>query len=115
MMSERLFFFRLHRIYGDKANQIIDGLKEKPCIAVPIALRRLKSKTQDWKEHQERFNKCWKELNIKNYQKSLCNDASTFKQNDQKDTKTKNLLQEAEAVYHEVGAIFSIFATCDAK
>lgn len=99
--SEVLQKKSIQRIYGDKANQIIDGLKEKPCIAVPIALRRLKSKTQDWKEHQERFNKCWKELNIKNYQKSLCNDASTFKQNDQKDTKTKNLLQEAEAVYHE--------------
>lgn len=52
-------------------------------------------------------------MNVKNYQKSLYNDASSFKQNDFKDTKAKNLFQEAEAVFWEVSKISQLtFCNC---
>ena len=31
----------VQRIYGDRANEIIDGLKRNPRVAVPIVLKRL--------------------------------------------------------------------------
>ena len=33
-------FFFLFRIYGDKAPDIIDGLKKTPAVAVPLVLKR---------------------------------------------------------------------------
>ena len=38
------------RIYGDKSADIIDGLKRNPVVAVPLVLRRLKAKDQEWRE-----------------------------------------------------------------
>ena len=35
-----LFCFTLCRIYGDKATDIVDGLKKNPVVAVPLVLRR---------------------------------------------------------------------------
>lgn len=36
----------IRRIYGDKAPDIIDGLKKNPVVAVPLVLRRLKAKVR---------------------------------------------------------------------
>ena len=47
----------IQRIYGDKAVDIIEGLKKNPVVAVPLVLRRLKSKDEEWKEAQRLFNK----------------------------------------------------------
>ena len=30
----------IHRIYGDKAHDIIEGLKKSPSVAVPVVLKR---------------------------------------------------------------------------
>ena len=38
--SEVLQRKAIHRIYGDKAADIIDGLKKSPSVAVPIVLKR---------------------------------------------------------------------------
>jgi paired amphipathic helix protein Sin3a len=43
----------LSRIYGDKAQDIIDGLKKNPVVAVPVVLRRLKAKEEEWREAQK--------------------------------------------------------------
>lgn len=43
----------LCRIYGDKAQDIIDGLKKNPVVAVPVVLRRLKAKEEEWREAQK--------------------------------------------------------------
>lgn len=36
-----------------QANDIIAGLKKNPMVAVPIVLRRLKSKEEEWREAQK--------------------------------------------------------------
>ena len=61
--------FNSRRIYGDKSAEIIDGLKKTPHVAVPLVLKRLKAKDEEWKEAQKQFNKIWREQNEKYYLK----------------------------------------------
>ena len=42
----------IHRIYGDKAADIIDGLKKSPAVTVPVVLKRLKAKDEEWRAAQ---------------------------------------------------------------
>lgn len=43
----------IHRIYGDKSGEIIQGMKKNPSVAVPIVLKRLKVKEEEWREAQK--------------------------------------------------------------
>ena len=91
----------IRRIYGDKAGDIIEGLKKNPAAAIPVVLRRLKSKEEEWREAQKGFNKIWREQNEKFYLKSLDHQGMNFKQNDMKYLRSKSLLNEIEALYDE--------------
>ncbi|XP_067630005.1 LOW QUALITY PROTEIN: paired amphipathic helix protein Sin3a [Eurosta solidaginis] len=91
----------IHRIYGDKAGEIIQGLKKNPSVAVPIVLKRLKVKEEEWREAQKVFNKVWREQNEKYYLKSLDHQAINFKPNDMKALRSKNLFNEIETLYDE--------------
>lgn len=91
----------LKRIYGEKAPDIIAGLKKNPAVAVPVVLRRLKSKEEEWREAQKGFNKQWKELNEKFYLKSLDHQGLNFKQNDLKALRSKSLFNEIETIHEE--------------
>ncbi|KAJ8311553.1 hypothetical protein KUTeg_010908 [Tegillarca granosa] len=88
-------------IYGDKSPDIIDGLKKNPVVAVPLVLRRLKAKDEEWREAQRNFNKVWREQNEKYYLKSLDHQGINFKQNDVKAIRSKGLLNEIETIYDE--------------
>uniref|UniRef100_A0A3Q3A3J1 Paired amphipathic helix protein Sin3a n=1 Tax=Kryptolebias marmoratus TaxID=37003 RepID=A0A3Q3A3J1_KRYMA len=91
----------IQRIYGDKAPDIIDGLKKNPAASVPIVLKRLKTKEEEWREAQRGFNKIWREQNEKYYLKSLDHQGINFKQNDTKVLRSKSLLNEIESIYDE--------------
>ncbi|XP_069994313.1 paired amphipathic helix protein Sin3a isoform X4 [Penaeus vannamei] len=91
----------IRRIYGDKAPDIIDGLKKNPVVAVPLVLRRLKAKDEEWREAQKGFNKIWREQNEKYYLKSLDHQGITFKQTDIKTIRSKSLLNDIETLFDE--------------
>jgi len=91
----------IRRIYGDKSADIIDGLKRNPVVAVPLVLRRLKAKDQEWRDVQKSFNKVWREQNEKYYLKSLDHQGLLFKQNDIRAIRSKSLLNEVETLYDE--------------
>uniref|UniRef100_A0A8C4HQL6 Paired amphipathic helix protein Sin3b n=1 Tax=Dicentrarchus labrax TaxID=13489 RepID=A0A8C4HQL6_DICLA len=93
----------VYRIYGDKAPEIIEGLKRSPATAVPVVLKRLKAKEEEWREAQQGFNKIWREQYEKAYLKSLDHQGVNFKQNDMKALRSKSLLNEIESVYDEGG------------
>uniref|UniRef100_A0AAY4D082 Paired amphipathic helix protein Sin3a n=1 Tax=Denticeps clupeoides TaxID=299321 RepID=A0AAY4D082_9TELE len=99
--SEVIHRKAIQRIYGDKAPDIIDGLKRNPAVSVPIVLRRLKTKDEEWREAQRGFNKIWREQNEKYYLKSLDHQGINFKQNDTKVLRSKTLLNEIESIYDE--------------
>uniref|UniRef100_A0A8C6Q954 SIN3 transcription regulator family member B n=1 Tax=Nothobranchius furzeri TaxID=105023 RepID=A0A8C6Q954_NOTFU len=87
----------VYRIYGDKAPEIIEGLKRSPATAVPVVLKRLKAKEEEWREAQQGFNKIWREQYEKAYLKSLDHQGVNFKQNDMKALRSKSLLNEIES------------------
>ncbi|XP_062404501.1 paired amphipathic helix protein Sin3a-like isoform X2 [Sardina pilchardus] len=99
--SEVIHRKAIQRIYGDKAPDIIDGLKRNPAVSVPIVLKRLKIKEEEWREAQRGFNKIWREQNEKYYLKSLDHQGINFKQNDTKVFRSKTLLNEIETLYDE--------------
>uniref|UniRef100_A0A673HHT9 Paired amphipathic helix protein Sin3b n=1 Tax=Sinocyclocheilus rhinocerous TaxID=307959 RepID=A0A673HHT9_9TELE len=92
----------IYRIYGDKAPEIIEGLKRSPATAVPVVLKRLKAKEEEWREAQQGFNKIWREQYEKAFLKSLDHQGVNFKQNDMKALRSKSLLNEIESIYDEV-------------
>ncbi|CAL8359071.1 unnamed protein product [Lota lota] len=91
----------IQRIYGDKAADILDGIRKNPAMSVPIILKRLKTKEEEWREAQRGFNKIWREQNEKYYLKSLDHQGINFKQNDTKVLRSKTLLNEIESIYDE--------------
>uniref|UniRef100_A0A673KF42 Paired amphipathic helix protein Sin3a n=1 Tax=Sinocyclocheilus rhinocerous TaxID=307959 RepID=A0A673KF42_9TELE len=100
--SEIIHRKAIQRIYGDKALDIIDGLKKNPAVSVPIVLKRLKLKEEEWREAQRGFNKIWREQNEKYYLKSLDHQGINFKQNDTKVLRSKTLLNDIESIFDEV-------------
>ena len=91
----------IHRIYGDKAADIIDGLKKSPAVTVPVVLKRLKAKDEEWKGVQKQFNRQWREQLQKYYLKSLDSQGMQFKQNDIKFVRWRTLLNEIESLFEE--------------
>ncbi|XP_070503686.1 paired amphipathic helix protein Sin3a isoform X1 [Chironomus tepperi] len=91
----------LRRIYGDKAPDIIEGLKKNPNVAVPVVLRRLKAKEEEWREAQKGFNQQWREQNEKYYLKSLDHQGINFKHADTKALRSKSLMNQIETAYEE--------------
>lgn len=104
----------IRRIYGDKASDVIEGLKKSPVMAVPVVLKRLKSKEEEWREAQKAFNNVWREQMDKYYLRSLDHQGMTFKQTDSKTIRSKNLLNEIETIYEERCHSSQDEATCHA-
>lgn len=77
------------------------GLKRSPQVAIPVVLRRMKAKEEEWREAQKGFNKIWREQNEKYYLKSLDHLGTNFKQSDVKSLRSKALINEIETIFEE--------------
>jgi paired amphipathic helix protein Sin3a len=88
--SECIHVRAIQRIYGDKAKEFIEGIKTNPAVAVPLVLKRLRAKEDEWREAKKNLEKTWRDQIEKNYLKSLDYCAAPFKQNDQKHLKVLN-------------------------
>ncbi|KAI8070511.1 hypothetical protein BC940DRAFT_16381 [Gongronella butleri] len=92
----------IKKIYGDdRGMEIIDVLYSSPAVAIPILLKRLKLKDEEWTNYKREANKVWREVDEKNYYKSLDYQGLTFKTTERKTLTTRNLLNEIEAAYAE--------------
>ena len=101
----KILQFSVCRIYGDKAVDMIEGLMKKPDIAVPLVLRRLRAKLDEWREAQKNYNRFWREQCDRNHAKWLQCQAATFRQVDGRQMRTKTLLNEADTAAEEVTTI----------
>jgi len=99
--SEVIHKKAIYRIYGDKSPEVIDGLKKTPHVAIPLVLKRLKLKDEEWRHAQKQFNKVWRDQNEKYYLKSLDHQGINFKQNDLKAIRSKSLIREIEQLFEE--------------
>jgi len=99
--SEVIYHRAIKRIYGDKAQEVIEGLKKHPAVAIPVVLTRLKQKEEEWKKAQKEWRKIWADVYAKNFYRALDYQGIVFKQNDKKTTNQKTLVQEAELLFQE--------------
>jgi paired amphipathic helix protein Sin3a len=92
----------IKKIYGREAGlEVIQSMQDLPAIAIPVVLTRLKQKEEEWKRAQREWNKVWREVDARNYQKSLDHQGITFKAADKKALTTKTFLSQIEAVKDE--------------
>ncbi|KAJ3140366.1 Transcriptional regulatory protein sin3 [Physocladia obscura] len=100
--SKTLYRMVVRKIYGnEKGLDVIDALHNNPSVAVPVVLKRLKQKDEEWKRCQRDWNKVWREVDLKNYHKALDHQGINFKTTDRKALTPKTLITEIENLYRE--------------
>lgn len=91
----------IKKIYGDKGDEVILGLQKNPAVAVPVVLRRLKQKDEEWRRVQRDWNKIWRDVHLKNYYKALDHQGIEFKANDRRNISGRALISEIEVIAGE--------------
>lgn len=89
----------IKKIYDkSRGQEVIEQLHDNPVVAVPIVLKRLKQKDEEWKRAQREWNKVWRETEGKNYYKSLDHQGTFFKAADKKVMTVRNMVSEIETL-----------------
>lgn len=97
--SQTIYKKVIRKIYDkDRGFEVIDALHENPAVAVPVVLKRLKQKDEEWKRAQREWNKVWREMEQKVFYKSLDHLGLTFKQADKKLLTAKQMVSEISTV-----------------
>jgi len=92
----------IKKIYGREAGlEVIQAMQDSPALAIPVVLQRLKQKEEEWKRAQREWNKVWREVDARNYAKSLDHQAISFKMADKKAITTKALVNQIETAREE--------------
>lgn len=100
--SKTIYQRVLKKIYGNENGaEVIEMLHNNPAHAVPVVLKRLKQKDEEWKRLQRDWNKVWREIDSKNYYKALDYQGVIFKTNDKKNMSIKELVGEIEAIHND--------------
>jgi paired amphipathic helix protein Sin3a len=74
-------------------------MQDSPSLAIPVVLTRLKQK--EWNRAKREWNKVWREVDVRNYLKSLDHQGITFKPADKKAISTKAIVSQIEATRDE--------------
>ncbi|KAK0505793.1 histone deacetylase complex, SIN3 component [Armillaria luteobubalina] len=98
--SGRCLYERIiKKIYGrDNGLEIMRALQENPGVAVPVVLTRLKLKDEEWRRAQREWSRTWREVDSKNFYKSLDHQGISFKANDKKNITAKHFVADIEAI-----------------
>ncbi|KAI9491761.1 hypothetical protein BDB00DRAFT_831346 [Zychaea mexicana] len=97
--SKAIYQHIIKKIYGpERGVEIIELVHDNPVPTVPLLLKRLKQKDDEWKRAQREWNKIWREVESQNYYKALDYQGVTFKSSDKKAMGTKALLGEIENI-----------------
>ncbi|KAI8971599.1 hypothetical protein BDF20DRAFT_837905 [Mycotypha africana] len=97
--SKCIYQRTIKKIYGrEQGREIIDMLHNHPAQTVPVILKRLKQKDEEWRKSQREWNKVWREVEVKNYYKALDYRGVIFKTKDRKTTSVKYLVNQIEAI-----------------
>ncbi|KAM0754468.1 hypothetical protein T439DRAFT_345411 [Meredithblackwellia eburnea MCA 4105] len=100
--SKSIYQRVVRKVYGkEQGNEVIQALHENPCVAVPIVLARLKQKDDEWKRALREWNRVWREVDAKNFWKSLDHQAISLKANDKRTLTAKALVTEIETIKRE--------------
>ncbi|TBU57446.1 hypothetical protein BD310DRAFT_880877 [Dichomitus squalens] len=92
----------IKKIYGrDLGIEVWGAMQEVPATAIPVVLGRLKQKHEEWKRAQREWDKVWREVDARNYHKSLDHQSVTFKAADKKAITQKVFVTQIEAARDE--------------
>ncbi|KAI8150039.1 hypothetical protein BJV82DRAFT_585571 [Fennellomyces sp. T-0311] len=95
----------IKKVYDDeRGKEIIDLLYSHPSRVVPILLKRLSQKDEEWRKAQHEWNKAWREMDAKNFYRALDYQGLTFKSIDRKAMAVKSLVTEIETLHEEARA-----------
>lgn len=82
------------RLYGDHGPEVVDLLRKNPAMAIPVVLKRLRLKEEEWCAAREEAKSGWKEIVHKNFHKSLDHRTHQFRREDKRQTSNRVLLQQ---------------------
>ena len=100
--SRWIYMRTLKKVYGkDAGTEIYQALQDAPAVAVPVVLARLKQKNEEWRRAQREWSLTWRQVDARNFYKSLDHTGINFKQNDKKTITTKAFVTEIESVRAE--------------
>ena len=100
--SSTIYVKVIRKIYDkDRGWEVIDALHENPAVAVPIILKRLKQKDEEWRRVHREWNKVWREAEQKLMIKSLDHLGLSFKNVDKKLLTNKQLVSEIATIKQE--------------
>lgn len=91
----------IKKIYKDSASEVLKALQEYPANTVPVVLSRLKAKDEEWRRAQREWSRTWREVDSKNFYKSLDHQGVGFKINDKKCITAKHFVADIEAIKTE--------------
>ena len=84
----------INRIYADKGNDILEGLRKNPTVAIPVVYKRLKQKDEEWRKARKELNRFWHDIYEKNFQKAMESQYNTFKTIEKKRLHFKNIFKD---------------------
>lgn len=102
--SKSIYHRAIKKVYGrDQAGmEVLQALQDCPAVAVPVILPRLKQKNEEWRRAQREWNRVWREVDARNFYKSLDHQGITFKANDKKYITSKSIVGEIETAKSEI-------------
>lgn len=97
--SQTIYKKVIRKVYGDENGlRVIEAIQNSPLVAIPVVLRRLKLKDEEWKKAHREWNKVWRDQENKVFFKSLDHLGLNFKQVDKKFLNMKNLVTEINSL-----------------
>ncbi|KAI0308364.1 hypothetical protein B0F90DRAFT_164360 [Multifurca ochricompacta] len=100
--SRGIYMRTLKKVYGkDAGTEVYQALQDAPAVAVPVVLARLKQKNEEWRRAQREWSHTWRQVDARNFYKSLDHTGINFKQNDKKTITIRAFVAEIEGVRSE--------------
>lgn len=97
--SKSIYHRVIKKIYGrDSGLEIIQALQDCPSVAVPVVVARLRQKDEEWRRAQREWSRTWREVDSKNFYKSLDHQGISFKANDKKNITAKHFVGDIESI-----------------
>ncbi|KHJ43994.1 histone deacetylase interacting [Trichuris suis] len=91
----------LRLVLNDAWKEFYTCIREYPAGVIPLVLKVLVEKNDEWESNLPSMNRSWYEMNEKSYWKALDYQYMTFKTEDVKSMRTRALLNNVEALFKE--------------
>ena len=90
------------KVWGRETGaRVLSDMFSRPAAVLPLVLRRIKQKLEEWKQTQREWEKVWREQINKQFWKSLDHQGIQVKNTDKKTFQQKTVLSEIQAKWEE--------------